>query len=130
MEINKNDFISDYVIEAQENLDGIDNAAISLINTPRDYETLKELLRLLHTLKGSSRMMDFSQIEQIINSLETVFKNFQTNRMEVASSFCYLLLNVNEFIRKTIHKIEKQSENSQILAIFKSRLCYLVNILW
>lgn len=111
MEINKNDFISDYVIEAQENLDGIDNAAISLINTPRDYETLKELLRLLHTLKGSSRMMDFSQIEQIINSLETVFKNFQTNRMEVASSFCYLLLNVNEFIRKTIHKIEKQSEN-------------------
>lgn len=111
MEINKNDFISDYVIEAQENLDGIDNAAISLINTPRDYETLKELLRLLHTLKGSSRMMDFSQIEQIINSLETVFKNFQTNRMEVSSSFCYLLLNVNEFIRKTIHKIEQQSEN-------------------
>lgn len=111
MEINKNDFISDYVIEAQENLDGIDNAAISLINTPRDYETLKELLRLLHTLKGSSRMMDFSQIEQIINSLETVFKNFQTNRMEVTSSFCYLLLNVNEFIRKTIHKIEQQNEN-------------------
>ena len=111
MEINKNDFISDYVIEAQENLDGIDNAAISLINIPRDYETLKELLRLLHTLKGSSRMMDFSQIEQIINSLETVFKNFQTNRMEVTSSFCYLLLNVNEFIRKTIHKIELQSEN-------------------
>lgn len=111
MEINKNDFISDYVIEAQENLDGIDNAAISLINIPRDYETLKELLRLLHTLKGSSRMMDFSQIEQIINSLETVFKNFQTNRMEVTSSFCYLLLNVNEFIRKTIHKIEQQSEN-------------------
>lgn len=111
MEINKNDFISDYVIEAQENLDGIDNAAISLINTPRDYETLKELLRLLHTLKGSSRMMDFSQIEQIVNSLETVFKNFQTNRMEVTSSFCYLLLNVNEFIRKTIHKIEQQSEN-------------------
>lgn len=111
MEINKNDFISDYVIEAQENLDGIDNAAISLINTPRDYETLKELLRLLHTLKGSSRMMDFSQIEQIVNSLETVFKNFQTNRMEVTSSFCYLLLNVNEFIRKTIHRIEQQSEN-------------------
>lgn len=111
MEINKNDFISDYVIEAQENLDGIDNAAISLINIPRDYETLKELLRLLHTLKGSSRMMEFSQIEQIINNLETVFKNFQTNRMEVASSYCYLLLNVNEFIRKAIHKIEKQSEN-------------------
>lgn len=111
MEINKNDFISDYVIEAQENLDGIDNAAISLINIPRDYETLKELLRLLHTLKGSSRMMEFSQIEQIINNLETVFKNFQTNRMEVASSYCYLLLNVNEFIRKAIRKIEKQSEN-------------------
>lgn len=111
MEINKNDFISDYVVEAQENLDGIDNAAISLINIPRDYETLKELLRLLHTLKGSSRMMEFSQIEQIINNLETVFKNFQTNRMEVASSYCYLLLNVNEFIRKAIHKIEKQSEN-------------------
>ena len=56
-------------------------------------------------------MMEFSQIEQIINNLETVFKNFQTNRMEVASSYCYLLLNVNEFIRKAIHKIEKQSEN-------------------
>lgn len=111
MEINKNDFISDYVTEAQENLDGIDNTAISLINSPRDYEILKELLRLLHTLKGSSRMMDFSQIEQVVNNLESVFKNFQVNRMEIPSSFCYLVLNVNEFLRKTINKIQKFSEN-------------------
>lgn len=112
MEINKNDFIQDYVTEAQENLDGIDNAAISLINSPRDYEILKELLRLLHTLKGSSRMMDFSQIEQVVNNLESVFKNFQVNRMEIPSSFCYLVLNVNEFLRKTINKIQQLSENS------------------
>ena len=112
MEINKNDFISDYVIEAQENLDGIDNAAISLINTPRDYETLKELLRLLHTLKGSSRMMDFLQIEQVVNNLETVFKNFQANRMEISSSFCYLLLNVDEVLRRTISRIQKNKEDS------------------
>ncbi len=112
MEINKNDFISDYVIEAHENLDGIDNAAISLINTPRDYETLKELLRLLHTLKGSSRMMDFLQIEQVVNNLETVFKNFQANRMEISSSFCYLLLNVDEVLRRTISRIQKNKEDS------------------
>ena len=112
MEINKNDFISDYVIEAQENLDGIDNAAISLINTPRDYETLKELLRLLHTLKGSSRMMDFLQIEQVVNNLETVFKNFQANRMEISSSFCYLLLNIDEVLRRTISRIQKNKEDS------------------
>lgn len=112
MEINKNDFISDYVIEAQENLDGIDNAAISLINTPRDYETLKELLRLLHTLKGSSRMMDFLQIEQVVNNLETVFKNFQANRMEISSSFCNLLLNVDEVLRRTISRIQKNKEDS------------------
>lgn len=110
MELNKNDFISDYVIEAQENLDGIDNAAISLINSPRDYEILKELLRLLHTLKGSSRMMNFSQIEQVVDNLEAVFKNFQVNRMEIPSSFCYLILNADEFLRKTINEIQKVGE--------------------
>ena len=54
MEIDKKVFIHDYVTEARENLDTLDDLAIQIINDNRNSDYLKEVLRILHTLKGFS----------------------------------------------------------------------------
>lgn len=110
MELDKKEFLQDYIIEARENLDAMDDIAILITEDKRSSDTLKELLRLLHTLKGSSRMMGFTQIEQIINHTETVFKNIQNNQAEIPVRIAHLLMSVCSEIRESINKIEKNQD--------------------
>ncbi len=106
MNLDKNLFKSDYISEAREILDSLDDIAIEASKEKRNSKFLTDILRLLHTLKGSSRMMEYVQIEKVINHLETVFKNIQSNQIEISSKIIQLLMGVNSLIHKVIDGIE------------------------
>ena len=106
MNLDKNLFKADYISEAREILDSLDEMAIQATKKTRNSKSLAEILRLLHTLKGSSRMMEYLQIEKIINHLETVFKNIQSNQSEIPNKTIQLLMGVNAILHKTIDAIE------------------------
>ena len=106
MNLDKNLFIADYISESREILDSLDDIAIAATKEKRNTECLNEILRLLHTLKGSSRMLEFVQIEKIVNHLETVFKNIQGNQIEISNKIIQLLMGINAVLHKVIDKIE------------------------
>ncbi|MDD5930472.1 MAG: response regulator [Spirochaetales bacterium] len=112
MNLDKNLFLSDYVSESREILDSLDDIAIVASKEKRNTDCLKEILRLLHTLKGSSRMMEFVQIEKVINRLETVFKTIQSNQTEISSKIIQLLMGVNGIIHKVVDNIEDGSDGT------------------
>ena len=110
MNLDKNLFKTDYISEAREILDSLDDMAIKATKKTRNSKCLTEILRLLHTLKGSSRMMEYLQIEAIINHLETVFKNIQSNQEEIPNKIIQLLMGVNAILHKTIDLVEDGSD--------------------
>ena len=112
MNLDKNLFKTDYISEAREILDSLDDIAIEASKKKRNLECLNEILRLLHTLKGSSRMMEYVQIEKVVNHLESVFKNIQSNQTEISNKTIQLLMGVNDLIRKVIDKIEDGQDGS------------------
>ncbi len=112
MNLDKNLFKSDYIAEAREILDSLDDIAIQAAKKTRNTSFLKEILRLLHTLKGSSRMMEYSQIESVINHLESVFKNIQSNQTEIPNKIIQLLMGVNALLHKTVDSIEDGGDGS------------------
>ena len=112
MNLDKNLFKADYVSEARGILDSLDDIAIQSAKKNRNTAFLKEILRLLHTLKGSSRMMEYSQIEKVINHLESIFKYIQSNQTEIPSKIIQLLLGVNESLHKTINSIADGGDGS------------------
>ncbi|SEP97761.1 two-component system, chemotaxis family, sensor kinase CheA [Treponema bryantii] len=112
MNLDKNLFKTDYISEAREILDSLDDIAILASKEKRNTGCLKEILRLLHTLKGSSRMMEYVQIEKVINHLETVFKNIQSNQTEIPNKIIQLLMGVNNLLHKVIDSIEDGSDGT------------------
>ena len=112
MNLDKNLFKTDYISEAREILDSLDDIAIEASKKKRNLECLNEILRLLHTLKGSSRMMEYVQIEKVVNHLESVFKNIQSNQTEISNKTIQLLMGVNDLIHKVIDKIEDGQDGS------------------
>ncbi|MCR4741308.1 MAG: response regulator [Treponema sp.] len=112
MNLDKNLFIADYISEAREILDSLDELAMAATKEKGNSKYLKEILRLLHTLKGSSRMLEFLQIEKVVNHLETVCKSIQGNRSEISNKIVQLLMGVDEILRKTLDSIEKGSDGN------------------
>lgn len=108
-----NNFIKDYIVESREYLNSLDEFCLNAEKSEGDEEFLKELLRILHSLKGTSRMMGFSNIEQIIHETETVFKNIQNNHFCIKRDETNLLISVISVIRKAVDTIE-QNQTDQI----------------
>ena len=106
MDLDKNLFKSDYISEAREILDSLDDISIEATKEKRNSKSLTEILRLLHTLKGSSRMMEYVQIEKVINHLESVFKNIQNNQTEISNRMIQLLMGVTDLLHNVINTIE------------------------
>ena len=112
MEIDKSLFIADYISEARENLGAIDDIAFQALKETRNSGFLKEILRYLHTLKGSSRMMEFTQIEKVMNHLESVFKTIDSNQTEIPAKIIQLLMGVSQIIHDVIDQIEDGSDGT------------------
>ena len=112
MNLDKNLFKADYIAESREILDSLDDIAIEATKEKRNSDCLNEILRLLHTLKGSSRMMEYVQIEKTVNHLETVFKNIQSNQTEISNRIIQLLMGVNALIHKVIDDIEDGADGT------------------
>ena len=108
-----NNFIKDYIVESREYLNSLDEFCLNAEKSEGNEEFLKELLRILHSLKGTSRMMGFSNIEQIIHETETVFKNIQNNHSRANRNDINLLISVISVIRKAVDTIE-QNQTDQI----------------
>ena len=106
MNLDKNQFKADYISEAREILDSLDDIAMQAAKETRNTGCLPEILRLLHTLKGSSRMMEYTQIEKVVNHLETVFKGIQGDQKEITDKIIQLLMGVNDLLHKVVDSIE------------------------
>ena len=51
-------------------------------------------------------MMEYVQIEKVVNHLETVFKNIQSNQTEISNKIIQLLMGVNDLLHKVVDSLE------------------------
>ena len=65
MSFDKKEFIESFLEESTERLNSISSDIEKLIKSPEDKDLHNSILRNLHTIKGSARMLDFNNIEEI-----------------------------------------------------------------
>ncbi|MBN2656047.1 MAG: response regulator [Spirochaetales bacterium] len=105
MPISKEAFVDNYLNEARENLVLLSDVVIALRRDPENPETLSELLRLLHTLKGSSRMMNYPTLEEIAHSLEDIFKGVKERRFAISKPLIQLVLSSVDYMELALKSI-------------------------
>lgn len=87
-----------------------------ILNLEKEYscfeETVNEIFRIMHTIKGSAAMMQFEQIASLAHSVEDIFyffrkeKPVQVNFSELSD----IVLQSIDFIKTEIEKIKNQQE--------------------
>ncbi|MCR5699728.1 MAG: response regulator [Treponemataceae bacterium] len=111
MEIDKSFLIESYVEENRGRVDSIFESVTKLKNNPDDEECLKVLLRDLHTLKGTSRMLGFNIIESVSHSVEDVFKAFRDKQITLNDDIFKIIYFTIEKFKLCIDKLEKEGSD-------------------
>src|SRR6056297_249267 len=112
MAINREAFIGNYLEETGENIQLIDDGILKLKKDPENEEILNTVLRALHTIKGSSRMLKFNTIEQIAHAMENVFKGLKEQRYSINSNLVKLVFLGSDLFRTATKKIESVKKDS------------------
>jgi len=71
-ELDLSQFKDAFVAEARENLQSLNTALVRLEKNSSDQETLKEIFRISHTLKGMSATMGYENITKLTHKMEDV----------------------------------------------------------
>ncbi|MCL2800695.1 MAG: response regulator [Treponema sp.] len=113
MAIDKEKYISKYIEEGLENLALAETLVFDIKEGVSVSDDLATLLRALHTLKGSSRMLGFKKIEELSHSLESIFVALREQRIGLSENAVKLVLSSFDLLKKGILAI-KQIKNDSI----------------
>lgn len=105
MAFSKDDFVKEFVSETGENLDTINDSIIKLKNDDGDRDNLTVILRCLHTIKGTARMLSYSTIEKISHGLEDVYKGLREGKYRLSDRIVQLTFRTCDVIKGCLQKI-------------------------
>lgn len=123
MALDREAFIDNYCDELDENIENIDSTVVDLKTDPENRDYLKYLLRLLHSVKGSSRMLGFKNMEAVTHGLESVFKGIDENRYPLTADIIDLVFLTTDYLRQGSGIIREDKtdniETDRLLAVFQ-----------
>ena len=113
-----NDITESYVSEIKELLESAQKDIISLKSNDDDSEILSRLLRNLHTIKGNSRMLGFSTVEQLAHAIEDIYKSVKDKKIKNSDRLIKLVFAVTEKIHGCVSCISRRGTDKQDIEIY------------
>lgn len=104
---NDAEYIKEFVLEGHENLDRIEALLLHLERDPRSPETLADVFRAFHTIKGTSRMFDFRHVEKLSHAAEDLLSRLRDGQTVLSTDNVTWLLRVVGTLRQRLAGIEK-----------------------
>ncbi len=77
------EIIGDFLVEADELTEILDNGFVKLESSPGDVDLLNEIFRAVHTIKGTSSFLGFEQVTILSHKMEDVLNRMRKGEMSV-----------------------------------------------
>lgn len=131
MDDNNLDSVLDmYLFEANSLLEQLDDILLRAESEQAfDKECIDEIFRIMHTIKGSSAMMQFNSIMTISHKVEDLFFYIRENgiKHEYNEQLVDLVFKFTDFIKGEITKIEEGQELEENLEPFEKEILEFLN---
>lgn len=107
--------LPEFITEAREHLEEMENDLLELENTPENREVLNDIFRAAHTIKGSSEYMGMVKIAELSHRLENLLDLLRNGEMSPRKPVIDTLMAARDRIAVMTDELEKfQSERSDI----------------
>ncbi|MDR0688964.1 MAG: response regulator [Spirochaetaceae bacterium] len=125
MAIDREKYIGKFIEEGIENIAVVESLLFEVRNGTSPDDDLATLLRALHTLKGSARMLEFPRIENLSHALESVFVAVKEQRIDLSDSALRLILAALDALKIGLGTIQNTKNDDIDIRAFEKELAAL-----
>lgn len=106
MSIDLSQFHQVFFEESYEGLDAMESALLNLQPDSVDPETINEIFRAAHSIKGGSGTFGFSEVADFTHVVETLLDEIRSGKREITSETVDLFLKSVDCIRRMIQLLD------------------------
>jgi chemotaxis protein histidine kinase CheA len=122
MALAREKYTGKFIEEARDNIGTVESLIFDIRDGISLEDDLATLLRALHTLKGSSRMLEFKRIELLSHSLESVFIALKEQRINLSDAGVKLTMSSLDALREGLRRIQDTGEDAVDTGFFEREL--------
>lgn len=100
------DLLSEFLTETSESLDVIDTELVRFESQPNDADTLNNIFRLVHTIKGTCGFLGLPRLEAVAHAGETLLGKFRDGALPVTPKAVTLVLESIDQIKALLTHLE------------------------
>lgn len=86
------EILEDFLVEAFELVEQIDQDLVELESNPEDLELLNRIFRVAHTVKGSSSFLNFDILTELTHHMEDVLNKARRNELKITPDIMDVVL--------------------------------------
>ena len=101
------DLLSEFVTETVESLDLANVELVKLEQDPNDHDTLSNIFRLVHTIKGTCGFLGLPRLQAIAHAGENVLGQFRDGKLHVTEGAVTVVLECLDRIRDIVAHLEQ-----------------------
>ena len=100
------EIVQEFLVESYENLDQLDQDLVALEQEPDSRALLGSIFRTIHTIKGTSGFLAYSQLEQVTHVGENVLSRLRDGLLTLTPETTSVLLQLVDAVRAILGSIE------------------------
>lgn len=127
MAIDRGKYIGKFIDEGVENIRVVESLLFEIKDGVSMDDDLATLLRALHTLKGSARMLEFKRIESLTHALEGVFVAVREQRIDLTDNAMRLALAALDTLKSGLGTVQKTQDDDIDILAFEKELAALAS---
>lgn len=103
-------YLEIFIDESGEHLQTLSDCIMTLESEPENKDTINEVFRAAHSLKGMAGTMGFKRMQHLTHDMENVFQEVRSDKIKVDSSMIDLLFECLDAIEKYLDNIKASSD--------------------
>lgn len=107
MKFDTTPFIGKFIQEARELIQKLNEHLIVLEKTPGDLNVTRELMRTVHTLKGSSKILRFHTLSRLAHRMEDLLSSMYEGRITITSDLVDVLFTSTDILTQCVGAISQ-----------------------
>ena len=103
-------YLEIFIDETSEHLQNLSDCIMELEKDPENMDTINEIFRAVHSLKGMAGTMGFKRMQRLTHDMENVFQEVRSEKVKVTSSMIDLLFKCLDAIEGYLDNVKASSD--------------------
>ncbi len=111
------EILEDFLIEAFEMIEQLDNDLIELEASPEDLDLLNRIFRVAHTIKGSSSFLNFDVLTHLTHHMEDVLNKARRGELVITPDVMDVVLESTDKMKALLEHIKETGSDEGALDV-------------